>query len=176
MAPTELNLQSHQLWIIMSVQSQDGSWWYISAGRVMSNFGFFTFTWLAPEHIVTLWHHMVIYTGSTLAQVMACCLMAPSHYPNQSLNVISEVQWQSCKGNFIRDNKASNTEMGWKITYVKFHSKIQRACELHAKNSVLQSSATIIQLNQTHYHAMSICSQSIWYRLGTMTLDWLIPC
>ena len=34
-------------------------------------------------------------TGSTLAQVMACCLTAPSHYLNQCWLVISEVQWHS---------------------------------------------------------------------------------
>ena len=28
----------------------------------------------------TIWRHK---SGSTLAQVMACCLMAPSHYLNQ---------------------------------------------------------------------------------------------
>ena len=34
-------------------------------------------------------------SGSTLAQVMACCLMAPSHYLNQYWLIISEVQWHS---------------------------------------------------------------------------------
>ena len=35
----------------------------------------------------TMWWHT---SGSTLAQVMACCLMAPNHYPNQCLWVIVE--------------------------------------------------------------------------------------
>ena len=34
-------------------------------------------------------------SGSTLVQVMACCLMAPSHYLNQCWLIISEVQWRS---------------------------------------------------------------------------------
>ena len=34
-------------------------------------------------------------TGSTLAQVMACCLTAPSHYLNQCWLIISEVQCHS---------------------------------------------------------------------------------
>ena len=34
-------------------------------------------------------------SGSTLAQVMACCLTAPSHYLNQCWVIISEVQWHS---------------------------------------------------------------------------------
>ena len=44
-----------------------------------------------------IWWHRA---RSTLAQAMACCLMAPSDYLNQCLLIISEVQWHSCKGNF----------------------------------------------------------------------------
>ena len=36
----------------------------------------------------------------TLVQVMACCLMAPSHYLNQCWLIISEVLWHSPGGNF----------------------------------------------------------------------------
>ena len=42
-------------------------------------------------------------SGSTLAQVMACCLTAPSHYLNQCRLIFSEVQWHSYKVNFTRD-------------------------------------------------------------------------
>ena len=35
-----------------------------------------------------IWRHR---SGSTLAQVMACCLMAPSHYPNQCWVLINKV-------------------------------------------------------------------------------------
>ena len=45
---------------------------------------------------------------STWAQVMACCLMAASHYPNQCWLVISEVQWQSPEGNFTKVTSAIN--------------------------------------------------------------------
>ena len=54
----------------------------------------------------SLWSSDAIWrqrSGSTLAQVMACCLMAPSHYLNQCWPIISEVQWHSYKGNFTRD-------------------------------------------------------------------------
>ena len=38
------------------------------------------------------WRDMAIYrTGSTLVQVMACCLTAPSHYLNQYWLIITEV-------------------------------------------------------------------------------------
>ena len=39
-------------------------------------------------------------TWSTLVQVMACCLMAPSHYLNQCWLVISEVLWNWPESNF----------------------------------------------------------------------------
>ena len=46
--------------------------------------------------------------GSTLAQVMACCLTAPSHYLNQCWLIISKVGWHSFKGKFTRDTSAIN--------------------------------------------------------------------
>ena len=45
-------------------------------------------------------------SGSTLAQVMACCLTAPSHYLNQRWLIISKVQWHSSVCNFTRDAPA----------------------------------------------------------------------
>ena len=45
----------------------------------------------------TIWWHG---SGSTLALVMACCLMAPSHYLNQCWLIISEVIWLTPEGNF----------------------------------------------------------------------------
>ena len=48
--------------------------------------------------INSLWPSYAIWwhrSGSTLAQVMACCLAAPSHYLNQCWLVISKVSWHS---------------------------------------------------------------------------------
>ena len=53
----------------------------------------------------TIWRHR---TGSTMAQVMACCLTAPSHYLNQHWLIISEVQWLSTERIFTRDTSAIN--------------------------------------------------------------------
>ena len=46
--------------------------------------------------------------GSTLAQVKACCLTAPSHYLNQCWFTISKVHWHSFEYNFTRDTSATN--------------------------------------------------------------------
>ena len=46
--------------------------------------------------------------GSTLAQVMACCQIAPSHYLNQCWLITSKAQFHSSEGNFTRDTSATN--------------------------------------------------------------------
>ena len=47
-----------------------------------------------------IWRHR---SRLTLAQVMACCLTAPSHYLNQCWLIITKVQWCSSEGNFPWD-------------------------------------------------------------------------
>ena len=48
----------------------------------------------------TIWRHG---SRSTLVQVMACCLTAPSYYLNQCWLIFSKVLWHSPQGNFIRN-------------------------------------------------------------------------
>ena len=60
---------------------------------------------LWDDKIATLTHCVLVKpycerSGSTLAQVMACCLTAPSHYLNQCRLIICEVSWHSPEGNF----------------------------------------------------------------------------
>ena len=50
-----------------------------------------------------IWRHR---TGSTLAQVMVCCLTAPSHYLNQCWLIISKALRHSSEGNFTKDTSA----------------------------------------------------------------------
>ena len=61
----------------------------------------------------TIWWHR---SGSTLVQVMACCLTAPSHYLNQCWLIISKVLWHSSEGYFIRDASATiHFKLAWKL-------------------------------------------------------------
>ena len=69
--------------------------------------------------INSLWPSDAIWrqrSGSTLAQVMACCLTAPSHYLNQCWLIISEVQWHFVLGQFHKGclNHQSLTSI-WKL-------------------------------------------------------------
>ena len=75
----------------------------------------------------TVWHSDTMWrfkSRSTLVQVMACELMAPSHYLNQWLFIIGKVQWHSCEGNFGRITSATNHKIRWTITYLNFHSSL----------------------------------------------------
>ena len=59
-----------------------------------------------PLMVNSLWPNDAIWqhrSRSTLAQVMACCLTAPSHYLNQRWLIITKVQWCSSEGNFPWD-------------------------------------------------------------------------
>ena len=73
----------------------------------------------------TIWRHK---SGSTLAQVMACCLTAPNHCLNQYWLIISKVQWHSSECNEIL--QPSVTEFSLKITYLKFCLHLPGANEL----------------------------------------------
>ena len=52
-----------------------------------------------------IWRHR---SRSTLAQVMAYCLTAPSHYLNQCWLIFSKVQWHSVEDNLTRDSLPFN--------------------------------------------------------------------
>ena len=70
-----------------------------------------------------IWHWR---SWSTLVQVMACCLMAPSHYLNQCWLIISQVLWHSSEDIIIRRFEDTN-QCDWygkarlKITFLKSH-------------------------------------------------------
>ena len=80
--------------------------WYIVDGKIIS--------WVQcyqSHRINSLGPSDAIWrcrSGSTLAQVMACCLTAPSHYLNQCWLIISQGEWHSSEGNFTRDTSATN--------------------------------------------------------------------
>ena len=60
---------------------------------------------LLPTWINSLWPSDAVWrqrSGSTLAQVMACCRTAPNHYLNQCWLIINEVQRHSPRRNFMR--------------------------------------------------------------------------
>ena len=78
------------------------------------------FLWL-PWLSGTIWGHR---TGSTLAQVRTCCLMAPSHYLNQYWRHLLSVR---SSDNYLRAISQEKPQppiikITLKIIYLKFHS------------------------------------------------------
>ena len=69
-----------------------------------SKIALFSLPWLVPDahEFNVLWSGDAIRqrSGSTWAQVMTCCLMAPSHYLNQCWLLISGALWCSLDSNF----------------------------------------------------------------------------
>ena len=67
--------------------------------------------WAIRLRVIPLWPSDSIWlhrTGSTLAEVMACCLMTPSHYLNQCWCIISRVPWHSSEGIIITCSEDTN--------------------------------------------------------------------
>ena len=86
------------LWFLVKCKGHSSQW-----GRT-TEFVLFEMSNLGAKHVNSLWPIATIWlykSGSSLAQVMACCLTAPSHYPNQCWLFIIEVLWNSSESNFI---------------------------------------------------------------------------
>ena len=69
-------------------------------------------------------------SGSTLAQVMACCLLAPSHYLNQCWLVISRVRRPSFEDIITRRSEDTNQSIKIEICILKLHPDLPGANEL----------------------------------------------
>ena len=71
------------------------------------------------------------WSGSTLSQVMVCCLTAPSHYLNQCWLIISYVPWHSSEGITIRRSlEIPINETRLKIAFLKTCTDVLGANEL----------------------------------------------
>ena len=85
-------------------------------------------------------------SGSTLAQVVACCLTAPSHYLNNvdlSLVRSSDIQVMAISQSIPQ---SSTIEFTLKITYLKFHSNLPGANEWTLGGPVTQMNLRCVQI------------------------------
>ena len=74
-------------------------------------FGATVFLW--PS--ITIWRQR---SGSTLAQGMVCCLVAPSHYLNQCWLIISKVLWHLSEGIIMRRSEDNQSvKQDWKLHF-----------------------------------------------------------
>ena len=95
----------------------------LSSQCVNSNQHMAQITVHGPHTVNSLWPSDAIWqhkSGSTLAQVMACCLTAPSHYLNQCWLLISKALWHLPVSNFTTSCQA--TILGiWSLNYTLTH-------------------------------------------------------
>ena len=84
------------------------------------------------------------WSGSTLAEVMACCLTAPGHYLNKCWFTIKGVLWHSPESNFTR----SAHKLCLKITLLKLLPHLPGPSELTLSNILLLQVDS--NLNGTH--------------------------
>ena len=91
-----------------------------------------------------IWRHR---SGSTLAKVMACCLMAPSHHLNQCGFLISEVLWHSPDSNFTASAQAkSNLYHEFEIILLKLLPHLPGANELNTTKWNFETCLSQVQL------------------------------
>ena len=67
-------------------------------------------------HTDARWHHR---SGSTLGQLVACCLTAPSHYLKQCWHLLSDILWHSRGGNFTASAQLIILENGFQKSAFK---------------------------------------------------------
>ena len=79
------------------------------------------------------WRH---WTGPTLAQIMARCLMAPSHYLNQCWLIISKFWQHSFEGNFTGNAQTIYLWYELKITNSRLQMPLPGANELRCLNAL----------------------------------------
>ena len=82
-------------------------------------------TTLLPSNAI--WQHR---SGSTVAQVMAWCLVASSHYLNQCWLNIKDVLWHSSENSFTRSAHEFNQKHVFTYYIFKILSVLSRANEL----------------------------------------------
>ena len=99
-------------------------------------------------------------SGSTLAQVMACSLTAPSYYLNQCWLIISKVHWHLSEGNFTIDPSAMNhLNQGWgQVKYL--YLVLGTWCELSSTWYLLV--LDLLKFKSTWY-LLVLDGQSTWY-------------
>ena len=116
-----------------------------------------------------IWRHR---TESTLAQAMACCLTAPSHYLNQRSLVINEVQCNHLKAN-LQEISLSLIDINSNVTHLKFHWNLPWANELKHQAIILLDNYPLSHHNSLSHSERSngFVSNEWRYRMGSCRVN-----
>ena len=119
-------------------------------------------------------HSDAIYecrTWSTLVQIMACCLTAPSHYLNQRWLIISEVQLYSLESNPPKMLKILVIRVCCKIAYLKLLPCLSVDNKLN--HWPLGDVAVILKVYQVSFQ-LTIQNSNLGIHQATMSLIYCI--
>ena len=100
-----MGTNTYQLNRNLTVCSTAGSGWQQRKHQSSLYFELSCFNSLGHGDTIWRWR-----SWSTVAQVMACCLTAPSHYLNQCWLIISKVLWHSSEDIIIRRFEDTNQQ------------------------------------------------------------------
>ena len=123
-----------------------------------------------------IWRHR---TWSTLAQIMACCLTAPSHYLNQCWLIINKVQPHSSGNHFTKDTSAINHLNQFENYMFKFSFKFPRGQWVnpwwpHDTKWHPRSWSTLVQVMACHIlSAKPLPEPMVTYRALRNKLQWI---
>ena len=128
---------------------------------------------LAPSDFI--WQHRTL---STLVQVMACCLTAPSHNLNQCWLIIKGVLWHSPESNFTSAHKL-NCNMRSAILYLKSKPHLPGHNELnsswhkdnpHTTRNIQRGSHILYPIEYTHSFVV-LCFVVFYNQLSVKSYD-----
>ena len=143
-------------------------YWNEICYKILSSKMIYSFNSLWPSDAI-LRHR----SESTLVEVMACCLMATSHYLNQLWLIIIEVFWYSPKGNFTRN--AQDIFPGYEFErYYQISqgaSELTQAPHIYIHCSVWPSTCTLLTTKSDVNFEILLGYQRVWISLNDIILD-----
>ena len=134
--------------IIVNNTTASGSTWATTISTTtMLLLKLLLFLLLPLPPITSLWPRDAIWrhrSGSTLAQVMASCLTAPSHYLNQCWLNISVALWHSTENDFTRIAQYIYPWYQFEITDLRLQPHLPGANELTHRGLKMTSHHTTL--------------------------------
>ena len=125
----------------------------------------FGIAWCCQPHRMGHWQHINSLrpsdatwqheSGSTLAQVMACCLMAPSHYLNQCWLITKGVLWHSPESNFTGNAQDITLKNEFENYNFKIINPFPRGQRVNLKMHLMISRTGILSISG-EYHKISL--------------------
>ena len=122
------------------------------------------FNSLGPSDTIWRWR-----SWSALAQVMACCLTAPSHYLNHCWLIISKVLWHSSEDIVIR--RFEDTNQLSKITFLKLDMSTAR-WRLKSPRSLSGTSAHATTVTEVNIMVMNGWLTSFSFIVNRLPHSW----